>query len=215
MQPLRLSIGSNTGDSAHAYGCIMNVVSWINGDMRITDIPDCVDVPLALYLQTVNDEICEDSVLEVVESETLTPQYFETICPSCAMKLMDWGARAMGTVIADDSVTKAILVRVHEEYVRHMKVEIYDEYTYNELQTFANDSYELLQKALGSLDTPRNRLTAAKVSHASIHISEFFTHIGSYVGHENATELILSAYEAFVLRDQEQPSMVGAIAIPV
>lgn len=51
--PLRLAKGSHQPDSGR--GCAMNVISFINGDARVTDFPACSARPLSLLVQTCND----------------------------------------------------------------------------------------------------------------------------------------------------------------
>src|SRR5438270_13666632 len=67
--PLRLAAGSHQPGSGK--GCAMNVISYINGDTKITDYPDCSARPLARLVQSLNDRLAgadgflspEDSVL--------------------------------------------------------------------------------------------------------------------------------------------------------
>ena len=51
--PLRLAKGSHQPGSGK--GCAMNVISYINGDARITDFPTCSARPLSLLVQSCND----------------------------------------------------------------------------------------------------------------------------------------------------------------
>ena len=51
--PLRLAKGSHQPGSGK--GCAMNVISYINGDERITDFPVCSARPLAALVQSCND----------------------------------------------------------------------------------------------------------------------------------------------------------------
>jgi hypothetical protein len=51
--PLRLARGSHQPGSGK--GCAMNVISYINGDARITDFPTCSARPLSLLVQSCND----------------------------------------------------------------------------------------------------------------------------------------------------------------
>lgn len=56
-QPLRLAAGSHQAGSGK--GCAMNVVSWENGDTKITDFPPCSARPLARIVQQVNDALAD------------------------------------------------------------------------------------------------------------------------------------------------------------
>jgi hypothetical protein len=51
--PLRLAKGSHRPGSGK--GCAMNVISYINGDARVTDFPTCSARPLSLLVQSSND----------------------------------------------------------------------------------------------------------------------------------------------------------------
>jgi hypothetical protein len=52
-RPLRLARGSHQPGSGK--GCAMNVISYTNGDERITDFPTCSARPLAILVQSCND----------------------------------------------------------------------------------------------------------------------------------------------------------------
>jgi hypothetical protein len=51
--PLRLASGSHQPESGK--GCAMNAISYINGDVRITDFPATAARPLASFVQVCND----------------------------------------------------------------------------------------------------------------------------------------------------------------
>jgi hypothetical protein len=51
--PLRLANGSHQPRSGK--GCAMNVISYVNGDERVTDFPACSARPLSLLGQSSND----------------------------------------------------------------------------------------------------------------------------------------------------------------
>ena len=53
--PLRLARGSHQPGSGK--GCAMNVISYINGDAKITDFPECSARPLARMVQALNDRL--------------------------------------------------------------------------------------------------------------------------------------------------------------
>jgi hypothetical protein len=53
--PLRLAAGSHQPGSGK--GCAMNVISYINGDTKITDFPECSARPLARMVQYLNDDL--------------------------------------------------------------------------------------------------------------------------------------------------------------
>jgi len=55
--PLRLARGSHEPGSGK--GCAMNVISYINGDIQITDFPECSARPLARLVQQLNDGLAD------------------------------------------------------------------------------------------------------------------------------------------------------------
>jgi len=55
--PLRLARGSHQAESGN--GCAMNAISYINGDMQITDFPATSARPLAAFVQLCNDLLAE------------------------------------------------------------------------------------------------------------------------------------------------------------
>jgi hypothetical protein len=55
--PLRLARGSHQPGSGK--GCAMNVISYINGDTKITDYPECSARPLARLVQNLNDNLAD------------------------------------------------------------------------------------------------------------------------------------------------------------
>jgi hypothetical protein len=55
LQPLRVATGTHRAGSG--YGCAMNVVSYITGEVEITDYPACANADLAGMVQKVNDHL--------------------------------------------------------------------------------------------------------------------------------------------------------------
>ena len=77
----RLAAGSHQRGSGKA--CAMNYVSYINGDVRITDEPHNVNRELARHARHVNDIIC--------------PCIGDTICGDCSGVLLRAIPRLIGT----------------------------------------------------------------------------------------------------------------------
>ena len=85
--PMRLAAGSHEPGSGK--GCAMNVISYVNGDTKITDFPACSARPLARMVQIVNDRLAgADGFLS----------------PEDSVRVLDLGWRTVGTAGADDSV---------------------------------------------------------------------------------------------------------------
>jgi hypothetical protein len=88
-QPLRLAVGSHRQGSGR--GCAMNVISWENGDARITDHPDCADPALTKIVQKVNDGYCQH--LDAPDNGPV--RYL--LCPACSFKVLELAHRTPGT----------------------------------------------------------------------------------------------------------------------
>ncbi|AAN12455.1 hypothetical protein PBI_CHE8_57 [Mycobacterium phage Che8] len=84
--PLRLARGSHQPGSGK--GCAMNVISYINGDTKITDYPECSARPLAALVQMVNDQLAG-------------PDGF--LSPENSVLVLDLGWQTVGTAGVSDA----------------------------------------------------------------------------------------------------------------
>ena len=96
--PLRLAVGSHKAGSGR--GCAMNVISWENGDSRISDMPDCTHPFLSRVVQRLNDSICEHR-----DSDLL--------CADCSVIVLGLAHRTVGTADADPD--GRVMVRIAAE----------------------------------------------------------------------------------------------------
>jgi hypothetical protein len=88
--PLRLAKGSHQPGSGK--GCAMNAISYIHGDVRITDFPDCSARPLAAFVQVCNDLLAgPDGYLS----------------PENSLLALELGWQTVGTADVDDAVIHA------------------------------------------------------------------------------------------------------------
>jgi hypothetical protein len=85
--PLRLASGSHQPGSGK--GCAMNVISYINGDTKITDFPECSARPLARMVQVLNDALAG-------------PDGF--LSPASSLIVLDLGWMTVGTAGAPQPV---------------------------------------------------------------------------------------------------------------
>ena len=78
----------------------MNVISWENGDSRISDMPDCTHPFLSRVVQRLNDSICEqcDGGL---------------LCADCSVIVLGLAHRTVGTADADPD--GRVMVRIAAE----------------------------------------------------------------------------------------------------
>jgi len=85
--PLRLTKGSHKRGSGK--GCAMNVISYINGDVEITDLPKCSARPLARMVQELNDGLADENGY---------------LSPKNSVLVLDLGWRTVGTAGAPREV---------------------------------------------------------------------------------------------------------------
>lgn len=88
LQPLRVTTGPSKGKDGQ--GCAMEVVSWINGDKTITDLPECSDACLAQMVQRINDNIGLSE-----DSDLVCPSF--PLSPEAALYVVELGLLTVGT----------------------------------------------------------------------------------------------------------------------
>lgn len=86
LQPLQVVAGSHQPGSGK--GCAMNVVSYITGDMQITDIPACSARTLAKWIQGLNDMLAG-------------PKFPYALSPEDAIAVIELGMLTVGTAELD------------------------------------------------------------------------------------------------------------------
>ncbi len=96
--PLRLAVGSHQAGSGK--GCAMNVISWENGDTKISDIPDCTHPFLARVVQRLNDSMCAH-------------RDGDLLCADCSVIVLGLAHRTVGTADADPD--GRVMVRIAAE----------------------------------------------------------------------------------------------------
>ena len=88
--PLRLAKGSHQPGSGK--GCAMNVISYIQCDIHITDFPDCSARPLAAFVQLCNDLLAGPD---------------DYLSPENSLLALELGWQTVGTADVDDTVVHA------------------------------------------------------------------------------------------------------------
>ena len=98
--PLRIARGSHAPETGK--GCVMNVISFIDGEDPVTDTPLSVAQPLAFLMQFLNDQYPVDTE--------------GCIAPQDALRLLDLASRTVGTAgkrPPPDQWTKALNDALH------------------------------------------------------------------------------------------------------
>ena len=104
--PLRLAVGSHKAGSGR--GCAMNVISWENGDSRISDMPDCTHPFLSRVVQRLNDSICAH-------------RDGDLLCADCSVIVLGLAHRTVGTADADPDGRVMVRIAAEEaQRVAHM-----------------------------------------------------------------------------------------------
>jgi hypothetical protein len=109
LQPLRLAVGSHKAGTGK--GCAMNVISWENGDVEITDYPQCADPMLARVVQVVNDTYCAHL------------DGHDRLCPPCSQVVLALGHRTVGTKLYGEQEKRAyvaLLLAVAKREAAHL-----------------------------------------------------------------------------------------------
>ena len=88
----------------------MNVISWENGDTKITDFPDCSDPLLTRIVQRVNDTICNH-------------RDDDLLCAPCSLIVLALGHRTVGTGKLDltDLERRVIWVKIAADQARQVQ----------------------------------------------------------------------------------------------
>lgn len=97
-----LAVGTHERGSGRA--CIMNAISYLNGDTVITDMPECADTVLSAMAQRVNDAICTHRPDADCGELSLSPEN-TLLCPECTHLMWLLGVRLIGT--SDANATPA------------------------------------------------------------------------------------------------------------
>lgn len=87
----QLAVGGHSRGSGKA--CIMNALSYLNGDTVITDMPDCADPLLARLTIYANDHICQHRTNHLAGITVRLP----ILCPLCTGLMWRAGLRLIGT----------------------------------------------------------------------------------------------------------------------
>ncbi len=86
----------------------MNVISWENGDSRISDMPDCTHPFLARVVQRLNDSICAH-------------RDGDLLCADCSVIVLGLAHRTVGTADADPDGRVMVRIAAEEaQRVAHM-----------------------------------------------------------------------------------------------
>lgn len=107
---LRRGAGKSDGSDGL---CAMQVISWENGDTKITDTPACADPVLTRIVQVINDRIC-------------THRSGRQLCPPCSIAVLGLAHRTVGTAGTDDVERRRVWVRIAVDQARQLLHRIED-----------------------------------------------------------------------------------------
>lgn len=115
LQPLRVAVGSHPEGSG--FGCAMNIVSYITGDVEITDYPACAHHDLARMVQRINDYV--GMARGGRELSTNFPTAYAavwretyTLAPEDAVRVVNLGCMTIGTSHVDLAIVYRALFEV-------------------------------------------------------------------------------------------------------
>jgi hypothetical protein len=136
----RLAAGSY--DRGAGKACIMNAISYLNGDITITDTPNCVDRILSTAAIFLNDRICPDTHKAKDDGNLL--------CGECSHKMWLLGARIMGTGETERGVLNSFKRKmIVEEFAHYLAIRFNDK----EFEAIAalNATYSSLSVVISAL----------------------------------------------------------------
>lgn len=118
LQPLRLAVGSHSEGSG--YGCAMNVVSYITGDVEITDYPECAHYDLAKMVQRINDFVgTVRGSRQFVVYNRIARHTHTTLSPEDAVRVVNLGCMTIGTAgLEFRLIAQAVIDTLDEVAVR-------------------------------------------------------------------------------------------------
>jgi hypothetical protein len=148
MQPLRLMGGSWKGRQGN--GCAMEVISYITGEIEITDYPACSHPLVARIVQQTNDHLAalanpsnEIRVSGSGEVDWSTVDANRPLRPEDAISVIDLGMLTVGTADIDDEIL--------ERWVREC-MGMRPEYTNNSIDAAISDFPDTTHQDYASYD---------------------------------------------------------------
>ena len=171
--PLRLAVGSHKAGSGR--GCAMNVISWENGDSRISDMPDCTHPFLSRVVQRLNDSICEHSDGDL-------------LCADCSVIVLGLAHRTVGTADADPD--GRVMVRIAAEEAQRVAHQNSDPRV-----------QAAIDAALAWADTP----TYAAAAYAAAAAAYAAAAANAAAGRVEQTERIIDRFRALTGHDTTAP----------
>ena len=190
--PLRLAVGSHKAGSGR--GCAMNVISWENGDSRISDMPDCTHPFLSRVVQLLNDSICAH-------------RDGDLLCADCSVIVLGLAHRTVGTADADPDGRVMVRIAAEEaQRVAHLNSD-------PRVQAAIDAAQAAIDAALAWADTPTaaaayaaNAAAGRVVAYAATRA----THAAAYAAYAAAgrveqTERIIDRFRALTGHDTTAP----------
>ena len=182
--PLRLAVGSHKAGSGR--GCAMNVISWENGDSRISDMPDCTHPFLSRVVQLLNDSICAH-------------RDGDLLCADCSVIVLGLAHRTVGTADADPDGRVMVRIAAEEaQRVAHLNSD-------PRVQA-------AIDAALAWADTPTAAAAAAAAAAGRVvaYAATRATHAAAYAAYAAAgrveqTERIIDRFRALTGHDTTAP----------
>ena len=106
--PFQLAAGANQGPDDQ-FGCLMNVVSWMNGDTRITDQPLCTNIDLVQLCVFFNDEVLSRfgvPARRIDAGPMYPPIYANVATPEQSMRMVNIASLVMDTGIVSGAASR-------------------------------------------------------------------------------------------------------------
>jgi len=184
--PLRLAVGSH--ESGSGKGCAMNVISWENGDTKITDFPDCSDPLLTRIVQRVNDTICNH-------------RDGDLLCAPCSLIVLALGHRTVGTGKLDltNLERRVIWVKIAADQARqvqHLNADLRDDAAILAAEAWADNPTSENANAAAHAAYTANAANAAQAAAQAAYAAGYTNGANAAYAAATATNAANAAYAA-------------------
>lgn len=190
--PLRLAVGSHKAGSGR--GCAMNVISWENGDSRISDMPDCTHPFLSRVVQRLNDSICEH-------------RDGDLLCADCSVIVLGLAHRTVGTADADPDGRVMVRIAAEEaQRVAHMNSDPRVQAAIDAALAWADTpTYAAAYAAYAAADAAADAYAAYAADDAAYAAAAYAADAAAAAGRVEQTERIIDRFRALTGHDTTAP----------
>ena len=172
----------------------MNVISWENGDSRISDMPDCTHPFLSRVVQRLNDSICEH-------------RDGDLLCADCSVIVLGLAHRTVGTADADPDGRVMVRIAAEEaQRVAHMNSDPRVQAAIDAALAWADTpTYAAAYAAYAAADAAADAYAAYAADDAAYAAAAYAADAAAAAGRVEQTERIIDRFRALTGHDTTAP----------